>query len=51
MKYFQGIADDILVIGFEKDGSDHDAALNAVCTHANRVNLYLNDKNVYFIVP
>ena len=49
--FAQGIADDILVIGFEKDGSDDDAALNAVCAHANKVNLCLNDKSVYFIVP
>ena len=36
--FAQGKADDILVIGFEKDGSDHDAALNAVCACAKEVN-------------
>ena len=29
--FAQGIADDILVVGFKVDGSDHDAALDAVC--------------------
>ena len=32
----QGIADDILVKGFEDDGSDHDTALDAVCAHADK---------------
>ena len=40
----QGIADDILVIGFDDDGSDHDAALDAVCAHADKVNLCFNEK-------
>ena len=37
--FAQGIADDILVIGLKKDGPDHDAALEAVCAYANKVNL------------
>ena len=40
----QGIADDILVIGFEDDGSDHDAALDAVCACTDKVNLCFNEK-------
>ena len=50
MKYFQiseilhqGIADKILVMGFEKDESHHNAALETVCACANEVNLSLND--------
>ena len=46
--FAQGIADNILVIGFEKDRSDHNAALKAVCAHANEVNLCLNNKNCIF---
>ena len=40
----QGIADDILVIGFDDDSSDHDAALDAVCAHVEKVNLCFNEK-------
>ena len=40
----QGIADDILVIGFDDDGSDHDAALDGVCGCADNVNLCSNEK-------
>ena len=40
----QGIVDDILVIGFDDDGSDHDAALDVVCAHADKVNLCFNEK-------
>ena len=39
-----GIAEDILVIGFEDDSSDHDAALDAVCACADKVNLCFNEK-------
>ena len=46
--FVQGIADDILVISFKKDGPDHDAALEAVCAHANKVNICLNDKKCIF---
>ena len=46
--FAQGIPDNILVIGFEKDGSDHDAALEAVCTCAHEVNVCLNDKKCIF---
>ena len=44
----QGIADDILVIGFDDDGSDHDAALDVVCAHADKVNLCFNEKKVHY---
>ena len=44
--FAHGIADDIIVIGFKKDGSDHNAALEAVCACTNNVNLCLNDKKV-----
>ena len=40
----QGIADDILVIGFDDDSSDHDAALDVVCAHVDKVNLCFNEK-------
>ena len=46
--FAQGVPDAILVISFEKDESDHDAALNAVCAHTNEVNLCLNDKKCIF---
>ena len=46
--FAQGIADDILVIGLEKDGSDHNAALKAVCACASEVKLCLNDKKCIF---
>ena len=40
----QGIADDILVIGFDDDSSDHDAVLDVVCARADKVNLCFNEK-------
>ena len=44
----QGIADDILVIGFDDECSDHDAALDVVCAHADKVNLCFNEKNTLY---
>ena len=45
--FAQGIVDDILVVGFKADGSDHDAALDAVCKQSNDMNLCLNERNAF----
>ena len=37
-----GIADDILVIGYDKDGTDHDEAVYNVLRQCQDVNLNLN---------
>ena len=37
-----GIADDILVMGYNEDGSDHDAAVHNVLQWCEEVNLKLN---------
>ena len=36
------IADDILVTGYNKDGTDHDAAVHKVLMQCKEVNLKLN---------
>ena len=41
-----GIADDILVIGYDKDGTDHDEAVYKVLKWRQDVNLNLNKRNV-----
>ena len=41
-----GIADDILVIGYDKDGADHDEAVYKVLKQCQDVNLKLNKENV-----
>ena len=37
-----GIADDILVIGYDEDGADHDATVHKVLKQCREVNLKLN---------
>ena len=37
-----GIVDDILVIGYDEDGADHDAAVHKVLQQCEEVNLKLN---------
>ena len=41
-----GIADDILVIGYDKNGADHDKAVYSVLRQCQDVNLKLNKKSV-----
>ena len=41
-----GIADDILVIGYDKDGADHDVAVFKVLKQCQDVNLKLSKENV-----
>ena len=43
-----GIADDILVIGYEKDGADHDKAVYSVLKWCQNVNLKLNKDKCHF---
>ena len=43
-----GIADDILVIGYNKDGADHDEAVYHVLKWCQNVNLKLNKDKCYF---
>ena len=43
-----GIADDILVIGYEKDGADHDEAVYSVLKWCQDVNLKLNKDKCHF---
>ena len=43
-----GIADDILVIGYEKDGKDHDEAMYNVLRQCKEVNLKLNKDMCHF---
>ena len=43
-----GIADDILVIGYEKDGTDHNKTVNKVLKCCQDVNLKLNKEKCYF---
>ena len=40
-----GIADDILVIGYDEDGKDHDEAVYNVLRQCKEVNLKLNKDN------
>ena len=43
-----GIADDILVIGYDKDGTDHDEAVHNVLRQYQDLNLKLNKDKCYF---
>ena len=43
-----GIADDILVIGYDKDGTDHDKTVNRVLKQCQDVNLKLNKEKCHF---
>ena len=43
-----GIADDILVIGYDEDGVDHDAAVYKVLQQCEDVNLKLNKEKCHF---
>ena len=43
-----GIADDILVIGYNKDGTDHDKAVYKVLKWCQDVNLKLNKEKCHF---
>ena len=43
-----GIADDILVIGYDKNGADHNKAVYSVLRQCQRVNLKLNKEKCYF---
>ena len=43
-----GIADDILVIGYDKDGADHDEAVYKVLKWCQEVNLNLNKEKCHF---
>ena len=41
-----GISDDIIVVGYKSDGSDHDANLTAVLERARATGLCFNDKKM-----
>ena len=41
-----GFMDDILVIGYNEDGADHDAAVHKVLQWCKEVSLKLNKENV-----
>ena len=43
-----GIADDILVIGYDENGADHDAAVHKVLWRCKEVNLKLNKEKCHF---
>ena len=43
-----GIVDDILVIGYDENGADHDAAVHKVLRWCNEVNLKLNKDKCHF---
>ena len=43
-----GIADDILVIGYDKDGTDHDEAVYKVLKQCQNVNLKLNKEKCHY---
>ena len=43
-----GIVDNILVIGYNKDGADHDAAVHKVLRWCREVNLKLNKAMCHF---
>ena len=43
-----GIADDILVIGYNEDGADHDEAVYNVLRQCQEVNLKLNENKCHF---
>ena len=43
-----GTADDILVIGYDKNGADYDAAVHNVLWQCGKVNLKLNKEKCHF---
>ena len=43
-----GITDDILVIGYEDNGADHDTAVHKVLWRCKEVNLKLNKEKCHF---
>ena len=43
-----GIADDILVIEYDQNGADHDAAAHKVLQRCEEVNLKLNKEKCHF---
>ena len=43
-----GIADDILVVGYDVDGKDHDSTLQRVLQICRQVNLKLNKNKCHF---
>ena len=43
-----GIADDILVIGYNEDGEDHDEAVHKVLGQCKEVNIKLNKAKCHF---
>ena len=43
-----GIADDILVIGYNEDGADHNTAFHKVLQQSEEVNLKLNKEKCHF---
>ena len=43
-----GITDDILVIGYDENGADHDAAVHKVLLRCEEVNLKLNKEKCHF---
>ena len=43
-----GIADDILVIGYDEDGTDHDEAVYSMLRQCHEVNLKLNKTKCHF---
>ena len=48
MSNIYGITDDILVIGYDEDGADHDAVVNNVLRQCKEVNLKLNKDKCHF---
>ena len=42
-----GIVDDILVIGYNEDGADHDAAVHKVLQWCEELNLKLNKEKYH----
>ena len=45
-----GIADDILVIGYDKDGADYNEAIYSILRQCQEVNLKIKQKQVSFLV-
>ena len=43
-----GIADDILVIGYDKDGADYNEAIYSILRQCQEVNLKIKHKQVSF---
>ena len=43
-----GIADDVLVIGYDEDGADHDEAIYSMLKQCQEVNLKLNKDKCHF---